>query len=119
MNLVELTSKRLDAEPFTTSDAIAEYSEITHHAVNQLISQYRIDLEEFGVLAFEMLKPSRGSVGGRPRKIWHLNEQQATLLITYLGNTKPVRNFKKALTREFFQQRKELALQQAKHELGK
>lgn len=116
MNLVELTSKRLDAEPFTTSDVIAEYAGIKTKSVNELIRRYKPDLEEFGILPFQ-----RAEIQGRgqPRKVWHLNEQQATLLITYLGNTKPVRNFKKALTREFFQQRKELALQQAKHELGK
>lgn len=119
MNLVELTSKRLDAEPFTTGDIIADYAEITHHAVNQLISQYRMDLEEFGVLAFEMLKPSRGSIGGRPRKIWHLNEEQAMLLITYLDNTKPVRQFKKALIKQFSAMKRELIERQAKHELGK
>ena len=42
-------------------------------------------------------------------KIYRLNEQQATLLITYLKNTEPVRAFKKALVKAFFEMRDELA----------
>lgn len=103
--LVFLDRPTLDAGTFTTSDLIAEYAEVQHHAVQQLIKQYHKDLEEFGVLAFEMRKlPGRG----RPRKVYHLNENQATLLITYLDNTKPVRAFKKALVHQFAAMREEL-----------
>lgn len=49
----------------------------------------------------------------RPEKLYHLNEQQATLLITYLKNTEPVRKFKKALVRGFFKARQELARREA------
>lgn len=118
-DLVTLASQRLDAEPYTTGDIIADYAEITHHAINQLISQYRLDLEEFGVLAFEMPKPIKGGSGGRPRKVWRLNEEQAMLLITYLNNTKPVRQFKKALIKQFTDMKRELILRRSKFELGK
>jgi len=100
MNLVELTSKRLDAEPFTTAEIISKYAEIDLRTVNNRINQYKSDLLEFGALRFSTINV-QNSNGGRPRKQYLLNEQQATLLITYLGNTKPVRNFKKVLTREF------------------
>ena len=119
INIVLTQSRSVDAEPFTTGDIIAEFAGITHHAVNQLINQYRTDLEEFGVFAFEMLKPIRGSVGGRPRKIWHLNEEQATLLITYLDNTPAVREFKKILVRQFTDMKQELARRRIKLEAGK
>lgn len=33
MDLVTLTSQRLDAEAYTTGDVIAKYAGITHHAV--------------------------------------------------------------------------------------
>lgn len=118
-DLVFLPSQRVDAEPFTTGDVIAKYACVTHHAVNQLISTYQGDLEEFGVMAFEMLKPNKGSVGGRPRKVWHLNQQQATVLITYLGNTRPVRKFKKALVHQFYAMQRELIERRARFELGK
>ena len=58
-------------------------------------------------MSFEMTKINDGR--GRPRKIYHLNEQQATLLITYLDNTKPVREFKVALVKAFFEMRDEVS----------
>ena len=106
MNLVYLDGKK---EPYTTNEIIAEYAEIDRISVRKLIESHKEDLEVFGVLSFEMTKPSKGSLGGRPRKIYHLNEQQATLLITYLDNTKPVREFKVALVKAFFEMRDELS----------
>ena len=41
------------------------------------------------------------------------------LLITYLGNTKPVRQFKKALIKQFSAMKRELILRQANFELLK
>ena len=106
MNLVYLDGKK---EPYTTNEIIAEYAEIDRISVRKLIESHKEDLEVFGVLSFEMTKPSKGSLGGRPRKIYHLNEQQATLLITYLDNTKPVREFKVALVKAFFEMRDEVS----------
>ncbi|MBT0928608.1 Rha family transcriptional regulator [Streptococcus lutetiensis] len=105
MNLVYLDGKK---EPYTTSEIIAECAELKQDTVQSLIRNHKDDLEVFGVYGFEIRKPSKGSLGGRPRKIYHLNEQQATLLITYLDNTKPVREFKVALVKAFFEMRDEL-----------
>lgn len=41
-------------------------------------------------------------------KVYHLNEQQATLLLTFLRNTPVVVKFKKNLVRQFFAMREEL-----------
>ena len=106
MNLVYLDGNK---EPYTTSEIIAECAELKHDTVQSLIRNHKDDLEVFGVFGFEIRKPSKGSLGGRPRKIYHLNEQQATLLITYLDNTKPVREFKVALVKAFFEMRDELS----------
>lgn len=92
-------------EPYTTSDLIAEFANVQHHAIQQLISKYESDFKEFGVIAFEMRKPPAGSKGGRPEIVYHLNEQQATLLMTYLKNTARVRRFKKELVRQFYAMR--------------
>lgn len=100
-----LAPQRATGEPYTTSEIIAAGAEVQHHAVQQLISAYRQDFEEFGVIAFEMRKPPAGSKGGRPEIIYHLNEQQATLLMTYLKNTEVVRAFKKELVRQFYAMR--------------
>lgn len=106
MNLVYMDGKK---EPYTTHEIVAEHAEIEIISVRKLIDKHKEDLEVFGVLSFEIHKPEKGSLGGRPRKIYRLNEQQATLLVTYLGNTRPVRNFKTNLVKAFFEMRDELS----------
>lgn len=88
-------------EPYTTTDKIAEFAEVSRKAVNQLLRRHLKDLEQFGKVEFEM-EPLRGSRTGQRVKNAHLNEQQATLFITYLQNTPPVRRFKKRLVHDFF-----------------
>lgn len=95
-------------EPYTTDKIIAECAQVKRKVVSDLIRRYKTDLESFGVLRFKNAKPTPGSDGGRPEKLYHLNEQQATLLITYLRNTEPVKAFKKALVKEFYAMRAEL-----------
>jgi phage regulator Rha-like protein len=90
-------------EPMTTSLAIAEGTENTHESVIKLVRKYVEDLQEFGTFGFEIQKS-----GGRPTEIAFLNEQQATLLITYLRNTDTVRRFKIALVKAFFEMRDRL-----------
>lgn len=99
----------LDEEPYTTDKIIAECSNNSLHAVRQLIRTNKKRLEEFGILAFEMRK-LKGR--GRPEKIYHLTEQQATLLITFLDNTSKVVEFKVALVREFYRMKQELTQRQ-------
>lgn len=95
-------------EPYTTADLVAEYAQLPHKSVNELIRRHKEDLELFGTLQFEMEAcPHR--TGASVRKIYHLNEQQATLFITYLQNTPPVRTFKQRLVKSFFAMRQELA----------
>lgn len=114
--LVFLEPNCLDEIPFTTSKVIAENGKVKHHAVTRLIQQYEEDLKEFGILRFnnEVIKGR-----GQPEKIYHLNEQQATLLITYMKNTLPVRKFKKALVKQFYIMQKELTKRTATRMIGK
>lgn len=116
-NLVTLTSQRLDAEIYTTGDVIAEYAGITHHAVNVTIDQQykRLARAGNGKVSFKMTPmPS-----GQKSKVYLLNEQQATFLITFLKNTPRVADFKEELVRQFTMMKRELILRQAKFELGK
>lgn len=106
--LVFLHSQYIEEEPFTTDEVIAKYSENELKSVRKLITTYKRDLEEFGVLGFQIAKPKKGTLGGRPKKTYLLNEEQATLLITYLDNTETVRRFKKALVCQFFDMKNEL-----------
>ncbi len=109
-NLVFLTPNT--QEPFTTSDVIAEFAEVKHHAIQQMIQKHESDFKEFGKLAFEM-RPLPESRTKQKAKIYYLNEEQATLLMTYLKNTAQVRAFKKELVRQFYAMRFELYKVQA------
>ena len=92
-------------EPFTTSEIIADCVQVHHHTVTRLIQQHEADFKEFGILRFQ-IEEIQGR--GQPKKKYQLNEQQATLLMTYLRNTPVVREFKKELVRQFFAMREEL-----------
>ncbi|PAY49075.1 Rha family transcriptional regulator [Ligilactobacillus salivarius] len=108
LNLVFYTDNTLKAEPYTTPEIIANNTGNDLYNVNRLIRNKKSSLERFGVLGFEIRKPPKESKGGRPRKIYHLNEQQATLLITFLDNTPQVELFKVALVKQFYEMRDEL-----------
>lgn len=97
-------------EPFTTSDVIAMFAGIQHHTVTRLIQQHEADFKGFGILRFE-IEEIKGR--GQPAKHYQLNEEQATLLMTYLKNTAQVRAFKKELVRQFYAMRFELYKVQA------
>ena len=104
-NLVYLTPNT--EEPFTTSEVIAECAGVKRDTVQKLVQRHEKDLREFGRVGFEIRTlQTRG--GQQMAKIYHLNEQQATLLLTFLRNTPVVIEFKKELVRQFFAMRKEL-----------
>lgn len=86
----------------TTSLVIAEGTGVQHQSLRELIQDNLADFEEFGVVRFETGKPSEGSVGGRPVKYAVLNEQHATLLMTYMRNSEVVKEFKKRLVKAFY-----------------
>ena len=101
-------------EPFTTSDVIAAFAGIQHHTVTRLIQQHEADFKEFGLLRFQIDAVKRDGVRGtKYTKHYQLNEEQATLLMTYLKNTAQVRAFKKELVRQFYAMRFELYKVQA------
>lgn len=99
----------LKDEPYTTDKVIADHSGNDLESVRRMIRDNKSELEFFGVLRFEICKPPKGSKGRRPKKIYRLNEQQATTLITFLDNTPQVKSFKVALVAEFFKIRDEKA----------
>ena len=101
MNLVYLDGAK---EPYTTSEIIAECAEVKHRHLKILINKYKERLERFGKVTFK-ISPSQS---GQNVRNYILNEQQATLLITFLKNTEQVANFKEALVKAFFEMRDEL-----------
>lgn len=96
--------------PSVSHTIIAQNTDNEVSSVKRLIDNHLSDFEEFGVLGFEIVKPLNTELGGRPSKIYYLNEPQATLLLTYLQNTPIVREFKKALIKEFYQIKKDFAI---------
>ena len=91
--------------PVVSSTAIAEGVGREHKSVIQLVRQNLSDFEEFGGVAFEM-RPFETAGGTQNREIALLNEQQATLLMTYMRNNEVVRAFKKRLVRAFYEMAK-------------
>lgn len=87
-----------DGQPVTTTLAIAEGVQMRHEAVIKLTRRYQDDLGEFGLLDFKS-----ESLGGRPTEYAFLNEQQSTLLMTYMRNSDVVRAFKKRLVKAFWE----------------
>lgn len=112
--MYELVELRND-EVFTNSKVIAEGTGNKHSAVQAIISKYSNDIEEFGALRFEIrvLKHEHYR-GATHEKIYFLNEEQATFIITLLRNSKVVVKFKKELVRQFYSMRKFLLEKQSK-----
>lgn len=110
-DLVFIEPNNIKAIPFTTSDVIAEYCKISHHAVQQTIIKHEHRLNTLGKVAFEMRALKRSKTG-QSEKIYHLTEPQSTLLITFLKNTDIVADFKTELVRQLYLMRTELQKRQ-------
>lgn len=110
--MYELVEVRKD-DIFTNSKVIAEGTGNQHHAVQQIIQKYEEDISDFGQVAFEMraVKYDRGT---NQEKVYLLNEEQATFVITLLRNSKVVVKFKKELVRQFYVMRRFLIEKQSK-----
>lgn len=112
--MYELVEVR-ENDVFTNSKVIAEGTNNRHEAVQKIISKYQADIEDFGALRFEMRVLKHENYKGSTReKIYLLNEEQATFVITLLRNSKIVVAFKKELVKQFYAMRKFLIEKQSK-----
>ncbi|MBR3646208.1 MAG: Rha family transcriptional regulator [Lachnospiraceae bacterium] len=91
-------------EAFIDSLIIAKGVDIQHKSIVRTIKAKSGRLKKFGELRFVDFK-SLNPKGGRPTKVYQLNEEQATLLITFLDNSEIVDDFKEKLIREFYRMR--------------
>ncbi|EDO9034056.1 phage regulatory protein [Campylobacter coli] len=87
----------------TDQNKISTISKVDINSIQKLIRNYKQDLECFGKLGFELQKIAKTN-----KKIYFLNEQQATLLLTYMKNSESVRNAKKVLVFAFYQMKEKL-----------
>lgn len=93
--MYELVETKGD-EIFTTSKIIAEGTNNKHHSITAIIQKY--ESEFTGKVRFK-IEPLPS---GQKEKVYVLNEEQATFLMTLLRNSKIVVKFKAELVRQFF-----------------
>lgn len=96
--------QQFEGELRVSSETVAERTGVEHRAVLQLVSVHNESLEQFGQVAFEM----RAGYNNAQVRIAHLNEQQGTLLMTFMKNTAPVIAFKLELVKQFYAMRQAL-----------
>ena len=96
-----------DGQALTTSEIVASGVGIQHKNLLAIVRKYASDFDEFGRVAFET-RPFETAGGTQNREVALLNEQQATLLVTYCRNSEVVRKFKIALVKAFYEMREQL-----------
>lgn len=112
MELVYMDGKK---EPYTLSSIVAECTGLQHHTITKTIRKHQVRFEQFGKVGFKI----QAMESGQNTKDYILNEQQATLLVTFLKNTEQVANFKTNLVKAFFEMRDELSKRYLQRELEK
>ncbi len=103
------------AEPRVDSRLLAKQLGGDHANVFELVTNYRTDFEQLGVVRFQTEKPLPGSKGGRPERFTLLNEDQAYLLLTYRRNTAKVRALKVKLVKSFSSARRAATVRQTEY----
>jgi phage regulator Rha-like protein len=96
-----LPVKIVEGERRVDSRNIADELGIDNRTIVKLVQRYENDFSEFGVLAFQMLKPKKKTKGGRPETYIYLNKEHANLALAYSKNTYKARQLKKKLVRTF------------------
>lgn len=100
-------SKASNEDFYTTTEIIAKQTGNSYRVISDRIRQYRSKLEAIAPLRFSFLK-TLNSKGGRPKKVYRLNKQQALSFVPLLENTEQVVNFTFALAEAFVNMEKEL-----------
>lgn len=147
MNNTSLVFLSKDNTPVTSTEIVARALNYPHENVIKLARRYKNDLAEFGVVRFvalahgengEMARLNGAAAkikgigskiqyvdlkeknisSGRDTVIALLNEQQATLLISFMRNTHKVVEFKVALVRAFYEMRTALQEQEKEKALA-
>ena len=88
----------IDQEPRVDSRLFARRMGVDHRSTFRLVAKFKADLEELGLLRFEIAKV--GAMG-RPEKFAYLNEDQSVFLLTLIRNTPEAVALKLDLTKAF------------------
>jgi len=94
--------------PVVSHKIVAENTANQEVSIRNIINKYIDDFKVFGKLHFknEPITNTKNRVNNLVT--YYLNEQQATLLLTYLKNTSIVRKFKIELVKAFYNLKQEL-----------
>jgi phage regulator Rha-like protein/ribosomal protein L7/L12 len=109
--------KKIDNELVVSHRVIAEQTKNKVLSVQKLITENISELEEFGRLRFEiesekiLKEKQKKNPNYRPEKTYFLNEQQTTLILTFMRNNEVVKQFKIRLVKEFYKMRELLQSQ--------
>ena len=103
--LVERSERGL----IVTSETIAQGADLQHKNTLELINRHHLSLERFGQVAFE----TRPGYNNSQIRVALLNEQQATLLMTFMRNTDRVVEFKVQLIEAFYAMANQLTAQRS------
>jgi phage regulator Rha-like protein len=108
----EITSiiEEIDGQLVVSHRIIAVQTENSQISIRKLIDKHAEKLERFGALSFQMTVLPAGQ-GTTREKTYYLNEQQATLLLTFMRNNEIVIEFKVRLVEDFFKMREALKSQ--------
>lgn len=92
-----------DNDVFTDSLVIAEGAGLEHHTITRKIRDYTKDFRELGPVDVVSI-----GINGTSdyKKLYMINEPQASYLITLLENNETVRRFKLNLVKEFYRMRR-------------
>lgn len=107
-----------EGELRVSSLIIAGRTQREHEPILRLIRDNVSDFEEFGRVSFEN-GPFETRGGTQMKSFALLNEQQATLLITYMRNNDAVRAFKVELVKQFYAMRQALTASRQPVELDR
>ena len=100
--------------PVTDSLIVSERFEVSHLSVTKLIDKYAEDSSQFGKLtSFQMTRDSQRTI-----KCYELNEQQFSLLVMYMKNTKIAREYKMKFVKAFYFMKNELLARSETRHIG-
>jgi anti-repressor protein len=105
-----------DGTLVVSSEAIAAGTESEHATILRVLDNNMSDFEDFGRVRFE-IRPLATAGGIQSRRVALLSEPQATLLMTFMRNIGPVKEFKKALVKAFFEMARQLTAPQVPQSL--
>ncbi len=97
-----------EGELRVSSLIIAGRTENDHASVLRVIRNHQVELEQFGLVGFEIAPRPAGQHGGGDTTYALLNEPQSTLLMTFMRNSPVVIEFKVELVKQFYVMRQAL-----------